>query len=499
MKHLVIPDTQVKPGVSIDYLTHIGRYIVDHKPDKVIQIGDFADMPSLSSYDVGKKSFEGRRYKADIEATHLAMAALLQPLQEFNQRARKNKEKQYRPELWLTLGNHENRIERVVEGDPKLEGTIGLEDLKYENYGWTVVPYLQPVVLDGIAYCLGAHHRVLCKDLRYRTLREVEVGTEIVAFEEFASGKGRKYKTGVITAKTITPMRVFKVTLSNGKSFTATNDHRWLVRGRGGLQWKHTYELSLGTFIPKFFDTWDELDSKEAGYISGLMDGEGYISKPNTKQGGLQVGFSQNEGIVAAKARDLLSKFGYTLNECKQRKCTNFKIADSSATKLKFLGQFRPERLISKFKPEMLGRMESQCDYRITAIEELPELEDIVQIKTDTETIIVDGYAHHNCHYFTSGLMGRPVVSARHLVQKKHQSCVMGHVQNWEMHREVRADGTPLLGLFVGSCYEHNEDYLGPQGNNYDRGIWMLHEVENGSFQPAYISLKYLKEKYGRN
>jgi hypothetical protein len=497
VKHLVIPDVQHKAGLSTDFLTHIGHYIVEHKPDVVIQIGDFADMPSLSSYDIGKKSFEGRRYKSDIEATHQAMSALLKPIAEFNLKQKKNKEKQYKPQMILTLGNHENRIERVVESDPKLEGTIGIEDLKYEDFGWHVVPYLQPIVLDGVAYCLGASHRVLCKDLKYRTLRDVEVGTEIVSFDEMSSGRGRRYKTGVITKKTIVPMRVYRVTLSNGKSFTATNDHRWLVRGRGGMQWKHTYELSLGTLIPKFFDEWDEISTKDAGWMAGILDGEGYLSKPNAKQGGLQVGFSQNEGCVADRAREIAKTLGQSLLEYKYRKCTNFKLAGDSANKLKFLGITRPERLISKFKPEMLGRMQSMTDYRIVSIEELPELEDIVQIKTTTETLIVDGYAHHNCHYFTSGLMGRPVVSARHLVQRKHQSCVMGHVQNWEMHREVRADGTPILGLFVGSCYEHNEDYLGPQGNNYSRGIWMLHEVSQGDFQPAYISLKYLRGKYG--
>ena len=64
---MIIPDTQVKRGVDLSYLEWIGKYIVDKKPDVIVQIGDFADMPSLSSYDVGKKSFEGRRYKDDIE------------------------------------------------------------------------------------------------------------------------------------------------------------------------------------------------------------------------------------------------------------------------------------------------------------------------------------------------------------------------------------------------------------------------------------------------
>jgi hypothetical protein len=125
---------------------------VEKRPDKVICIGDFADMPSLSSYDVGKKSFEGRRYRADIEASHLAMGALLAPLWEYNKRAARNHKERYNPELILTLGNHENRINRVVNDDPKLDGTISMDDLKYEEFGWKVHPFLDVVMVDGVAY-----------------------------------------------------------------------------------------------------------------------------------------------------------------------------------------------------------------------------------------------------------------------------------------------------------------------------------------------------------
>lgn len=151
--HLVIPDAQVRPGDDFEFLKAIGGCIVDQKPDVVVNIGDFADMPSLSSYDVGKKSFEGRRYRADVEAVHEAMDSLLSPLTAYNLKARRNKEKQYGPRMILTLGNHEDRITRVVNGDPKLDGTISIDDLNYEKHGWEVSRFLEPVVVDSIAYC----------------------------------------------------------------------------------------------------------------------------------------------------------------------------------------------------------------------------------------------------------------------------------------------------------------------------------------------------------
>jgi len=136
---------QVKAGVDLSYLTWVGQYIADKQPDVIINIGDFADMPALSSYDVGRKSFEGRRYKTDIEVTKKAMDQLLAPMRELNEQRRKRKEKQYRPRMVLTLGNHEDRINRAVEGDPKLHGTIGIDDLGYEQAGWEVYPYPLPV------------------------------------------------------------------------------------------------------------------------------------------------------------------------------------------------------------------------------------------------------------------------------------------------------------------------------------------------------------------
>ena len=143
-KYLVIPDTQVKPGVDISYLTWIGNYIAEKRPDTIVMIGDFADMPSLSSFDIGKKSFEGRRYKDDIEATKEAMYLLTKPF---------SKLRGYKPRMHLTLGNHEERIIRACESDAKLDGTITINDLQYEKFGWTVHEFLRPVILDDIAFC----------------------------------------------------------------------------------------------------------------------------------------------------------------------------------------------------------------------------------------------------------------------------------------------------------------------------------------------------------
>jgi len=150
IRHLIIPDVQAKYGEDFTFLKKIGTYIVEKKPNVIIQLGDFSDMESLSSYDQGKKSFEGKRYTKDIEASQEAMECLLQPIREFNIKAKKNKDKLYKPRLILTLGNHEQRINRAVENDPKLEGLIKIEDLPYQD--WEVIPFLVPIIVDGVCY-----------------------------------------------------------------------------------------------------------------------------------------------------------------------------------------------------------------------------------------------------------------------------------------------------------------------------------------------------------
>lgn len=248
---IVIPDTQVKDGDPINHLLYAGKYVADKKPDYIVMIGDWWDMPSLSSYDKGRKSFEGRRYTKDIESGNLAMDLFLQPIKKEMKRLKNNKKKQWNPRLVFTLGNHENRINRAIDSDAVLEGVIGIQDLNLSD--WEVYDYLEPVILEGVAFS----------------------------------------------------------------------------------------------------------------------------------------------------------------------------------------------------------------------------------------------------HFFTSGTMGRPVSSAKAMLTKKHMSTVMGHVQDRDIAYARRADGTSITGIFAGIFYQHPEDYLGKQGNDSWRGIWMLNEVNNGSFDELPISMKYLENKYG--
>ncbi len=107
-------------------------------------------MPSLSSYDKGKKEMEGRRYRADIDAGNDGFDLLCEPLRKYNmdRRARAR----WHPDRHLLLGNHEARIARAIEDDATLEGAIGYDDFNVEAHGWKVHPFLKVLLLDGVRY-----------------------------------------------------------------------------------------------------------------------------------------------------------------------------------------------------------------------------------------------------------------------------------------------------------------------------------------------------------
>jgi hypothetical protein len=148
--HLIIPDAQVKEGVDTSHLLAIGKYIVQHKPDVIVCIGDFWDMESLSAWDRGKLQFEGRRYVKDVESGNAAMELMLGPLKRYNIRRKLGKKAPYRPKMIFTLGNHEYRIQRAVESSGEYQGLMGYHDLNLSD--WEVYDFLEPVEVDGVKY-----------------------------------------------------------------------------------------------------------------------------------------------------------------------------------------------------------------------------------------------------------------------------------------------------------------------------------------------------------
>jgi hypothetical protein len=148
-RHLLIPDPQVSRGKNIKHIDWAARAIVEYRPDVIVVIGDFWDMPSLSSHAApGSKEMQQQNYRADVDAGNEAFARLCKPMQKVM--AREKGQKKWKPRCVFTFGNHEHRITRAISQDPRLDGAFSLDHLDTQHFERRA--FLKIVEIDGIAY-----------------------------------------------------------------------------------------------------------------------------------------------------------------------------------------------------------------------------------------------------------------------------------------------------------------------------------------------------------
>jgi hypothetical protein len=113
------------------------------------------------------------------------------------------------------------------------------------------------------------------------------------------------------------------------------------------------------------------------------------------------------------------------------------------------------------------------------------------------ETIVIDEIAY--CHYFTSGIMGRPI-GGQHpawtTIKKRNQSSTSGHSHVLD-YKIDRTPGRSLMGLVTGNYIGFNMGYAGPANEMWSDGISVCHNVEDGLYDFRWISMKSIKEEYG--
>lgn len=150
---LVIPDAHAMPNVPNTRFTLLGKYIAHKQPEVIVCLGDFSDMEALSSYDAGKRKAEGKRVVDDFKAAVDAQEKMFREIHKLNIKLKRAKKALYKPKLYMCLGNHEDRINRAVNDDPKMYGMYGIENLKYEQFGWEVIPFKKTLTLEGVSFC----------------------------------------------------------------------------------------------------------------------------------------------------------------------------------------------------------------------------------------------------------------------------------------------------------------------------------------------------------
>ena len=124
---------------------------------------------------------------------------------------------------------------------------------------------------------------------------------------------------------------------------------------------------------------------------------------------------------------------------------------------------------------------------------------EVVEYTGGTPGVInVDGINY--AHYFVSGVMGRPISgehTAYSLLTKQFESCTCGHIHTTDYSVRTLPSGKKIMGLSAGVYIDYNPPWAGEVTKLWWSGVLVKHHVDNGQYDPQWISIERLKEMYG--
>lgn len=111
--------------------------------------------------------------------------------------------------------------------------------------------------------------------------------------------------------------------------------------------------------------------------------------------------------------------------------------------------------------------------------------------------VTYDGVSY--AHYFSAGNYGAAISGMHHaygLVQHRHSSSVCGHSHKRSLYFKDEAYPYPSIGMVVG-CYKGKEEsWAGQSNNSWWHGVVIMRNIENGVFDPEFVSMDRLKKAY---
>lgn len=140
---LVIGDAHVEPNQDLSRFELLAHFAADQRPDIIVAIGDWFGLTSLCTYN-SRLEVEGVRVVEDIKAGNDAIALFEKTLAEVAP--------DYKPRKIYTMGNHDHRLDRVAEEDPRLFGLVGTHLMDWTKHGWEVYPFLAPFRANGFRF-----------------------------------------------------------------------------------------------------------------------------------------------------------------------------------------------------------------------------------------------------------------------------------------------------------------------------------------------------------
>ena len=105
----------------------------------------------------------------------------------------------------------------------------------------------------------------------------------------------------------------------------------------------------------------------------------------------------------------------------------------------------------------------------------------------------------HYSHYFISGVLGRPIGGehqAYSLISKEYVSCTAGHSHTTDFSVRTTASGRRVMGLVCGVYQDYDSPWAGERNRLWWRGVIIKRDVENGSYDPQWVSLEALRAEY---
>ena len=131
----------------VEVLAWAARFGSDRKVGRVVQVGDWGTFDGASFHD--KNDTLKARLKPPIRAD---LDNHKESLQAFHD----NKPTDWTPKLDVTLGNHENRLNRFENANPETAGMFSNElETNFAQFGWKTRPYGEVMFIQSVGI---SHH-----------------------------------------------------------------------------------------------------------------------------------------------------------------------------------------------------------------------------------------------------------------------------------------------------------------------------------------------------